>query len=44
MYTQALNTAPEAQAPLEDAAALAAFQSRIDAEERIEPNDAMPAA
>jgi ring-1,2-phenylacetyl-CoA epoxidase subunit PaaA len=42
MYTQALNTAPEAQAPLEDAAALAAFQARIDAEERIEPNDAMP--
>lgn len=45
MYTQALNQNPDAAAPmLEDAALLAAFQARIDAEERIEPNDFMPEA
>ena len=45
MYTQALNTNPDADAPqLEDAVRLARFQVRIDAEERIEPNDFMPAA
>ena len=45
MYTQALNAGPEkADGNLEDAARLAAFQKRIDAEERIEPNDWMPAA
>src|SRR5579875_3011887 len=38
MYTQALNTADAA--PPEDAA----FQARIDAEEKIEPNDWMPEA
>ncbi|MDJ1158107.1 1,2-phenylacetyl-CoA epoxidase subunit A [Chelatococcus sp. SYSU_G07232] len=45
MYTQALNAGPEAaERTIEDAAILARFQERIDAEERIEPNDFMPAA
>ena len=43
MYTQALNTRETAAGP-EDAGTLARFQSRIDAEDRIEPNDWMPAA
>jgi ring-1,2-phenylacetyl-CoA epoxidase subunit PaaA len=43
MYTQALN-APEEGTLVEDAARAAKFQARIDAEERIEPNDWMPAA
>jgi len=43
MYTQALN-APEEGALIEDAARAAKFQARIDAEERIEPNDWMPVA
>ncbi|HTB01752.1 MAG TPA: 1,2-phenylacetyl-CoA epoxidase subunit PaaA [Bradyrhizobium sp.] len=43
MYTQALNTS-EAEDRIEDAAHAAAFQARIDAEDRIEPNDWMPAA
>src|SRR5881396_860204 len=48
MYTQALNSS-EAQdrledRNLEDAARAAQFQARVDAEERIEPNDWMPAA
>ncbi len=46
MYTQALN-AKDSTAPLggpEDAQAAARFQARIDAEERIEPNDWMPEA
>ncbi|AWB22185.1 1,2-phenylacetyl-CoA epoxidase subunit A [Methylobacterium currus] len=46
MYTQALN-AKDNTAPLggpEDAQAAARFQARIDAEERIEPNDWMPEA
>src|SRR5690242_21663788 len=43
MYTQALN-APEEGTLIEDAARAANFQARIDAEERIEPNDWMPAA
>ena len=43
MYTQALNSAPEERS-LEDAALAAQFQARVDAEERIEPNDWMPAA
>lgn len=43
MYTQALNTSEEG--PLfEDAARAAEFHARVDAEERIEPNDWMPAA
>src|ERR1700751_365971 len=44
MYTQALNTAEADERGLEDAAQAARFQARIDAEERIEPNDWMPAA
>src|SRR5512143_1355168 len=44
MYTQALNTAEAEDRNLEDAARAAQFQARIDAEERIEPNDWMPAA
>lgn len=44
MYTQALNTAEADDRGLEDAARAAQFQARIDAEERIEPNDRMPAA
>lgn len=45
MYTQALNSQPEAgERQIEDAALATRFQERIDAEERIEPNDWMPAA
>jgi len=45
MYTQTLNGAPEGQERnLEDAVAAARFQARVDSEERIEPNDWMPAA
>jgi ring-1,2-phenylacetyl-CoA epoxidase subunit PaaA len=44
MYTQALNTSDADTGGLEDAARAQAFQARIDAEERIEPNDWMPAA
>ena len=44
MYTQALNTSDADDRHVEDAARAAAFQARIDAEERIEPNDWMPAA
>lgn len=45
MYTQALNNNSDSSVPaMEDEADLAAFQARIDAEERIEPNDFMPAA
>src|SRR6266851_9086642 len=48
MYTQALNTS-EAEGQtikpgIEDAARAAQFQARIDADDRIEPNDWMPAA
>ncbi len=46
MYTQGHDVrAGDAAAPLEpaDAARLAAFQARIDAEEKIEPKDWMPA-
>jgi ring-1,2-phenylacetyl-CoA epoxidase subunit PaaA len=43
MYTQALNTAdPAAQEPPADR--LAGFHARIDADEKIEPNDWMPDA
>jgi ring-1,2-phenylacetyl-CoA epoxidase subunit PaaA len=41
VYSQALNTT---SAPADPSEAAALFQSRIDAEERIEPNDAMPDA
>src|SRR5215218_1411864 len=44
MYTQALDTTETDDRGLEDAAKAAQFQARIDAEERIEPNDWMPAA
>jgi ring-1,2-phenylacetyl-CoA epoxidase subunit PaaA len=44
MYTQALNTADADDRQIEDATRAAQFQARIDAEERIEPNDWMPAA
>jgi ring-1,2-phenylacetyl-CoA epoxidase subunit PaaA len=43
MYTQALNVA-EAQATEADPEFLARFLARIDAEEKIEPNDWMPEA
>ncbi|WNJ91585.1 1,2-phenylacetyl-CoA epoxidase subunit PaaA [Bosea sp. 685] len=45
MYTQALNTNPDSgERQLEDAGLAARFQARVDAEERIEANDWMPAA
>src|SRR6266581_6817908 len=44
MYTQALNTSDGEDRNIEDAARSAQFQARIDADERIEPNDWMPAA
>jgi ring-1,2-phenylacetyl-CoA epoxidase subunit PaaA len=44
MYTQALNTSDAEDRTIEDAARAAEFQARIDADERIEPNDWMPAA
>ena len=45
MYTQALNAPAERDPPvMEDAELAAIFQERIDADERIEPNDRMPAA
>jgi ring-1,2-phenylacetyl-CoA epoxidase subunit PaaA len=44
MYTQALNTSDGDDRQVEDAGRAAAFQARIDAEERVEPNDWMPAA
>lgn len=42
MYSQGLIGANEK--PVEDKAFIAAFQARIDAEEKIEPNDPMPEA
>src|SRR5277367_3209202 len=44
MYTQALNTSEAEDRQIEDAGRAAAFQARIDADDRIEPNDWMPAA
>src|SRR3954449_5271000 len=44
MYTQALNTSDGDDRHVEDATRAAQFQARIDADERIEPNDWMPAA
>jgi len=45
MYTQALNSHPDSgDRQIEDADLADRFQSRVDAEERIEPNDWMPAA
>jgi ring-1,2-phenylacetyl-CoA epoxidase subunit PaaA len=44
MYTQALNTSDAEDRQLEDVDRAARFQARIDADDRIEPNDWMPAA
>ena len=44
MYTQALNASEAEDGHVEDAGRAAQFQARIDADERIEPNDWMPAA
>jgi ring-1,2-phenylacetyl-CoA epoxidase subunit PaaA len=45
MYTQALNQTPDpVSAVAEDAALAARFQAKVDAEEKIEPNDWMPEA
>jgi ring-1,2-phenylacetyl-CoA epoxidase subunit PaaA len=44
MYTQALNAAYAHGARVEDAQQSALFQSRVDDDTRIEPNDWMPAA
>src|SRR4051794_28531754 len=44
MYTQALNASDAEDRHIEDATRAAQFQARIDADERIEPNDWMPAA
>jgi ring-1,2-phenylacetyl-CoA epoxidase subunit PaaA len=44
MYTQALNSSDGDERHIEDAERAARFQARIDADERIEPNDWMPAA
>ena len=44
MYTQALNTADTEDRNIEDAERAAQFQARIDIDDRIEPNDWMPAA
>jgi ring-1,2-phenylacetyl-CoA epoxidase subunit PaaA len=44
MYTQALNTQDSAPAAKSDPQADARFQARVDVEEKIEPNDAMPEA
>ena len=44
MYTQALNTSDAEDRMIEDAGRAAQFQARIDADDRIEPNDWMPAA
>src|ERR1700692_3453360 len=44
MYTQALNTSDAEDRHIEDADRAARFQARIDADDRIESNDWMPAA
>ncbi|MHC2257609.1 ring-1,2-phenylacetyl-CoA epoxidase subunit PaaA [Bradyrhizobium embrapense] len=44
MYTQALNSSDGDDRGVEDVAHASQFQARIDADERIEPNDWMPAA
>ncbi|MGY4477862.1 1,2-phenylacetyl-CoA epoxidase subunit PaaA [Bradyrhizobium sp. USDA 3364] len=44
MYTQALNSSDGDDRGVEDVARASQFQARIDADERIEPNDWMPAA
>src|ERR1700723_575144 len=44
MYTQALNSSDGEDRTIEDAGRAAQFQARIDVDDRIEPNDWMPAA
>ncbi len=44
MYTQALNSSEGEERVVEEGAKAAQFQARIDAEDRIEPNDWMPSA
>src|SRR6201982_1740909 len=44
MYTQALNSSDVEDRNIEDAGRAAQFQARIDADDRIEPNEWMPAA
>ena len=44
MYTQALSKQEPGAGPTEDPELLARFQARIDADEKIEPNDWMPEA
>ena len=44
MYTQGLNDKDSGKGVAEDAAKLARFQAKIDAEDKIEPNDWMPEA
>jgi ring-1,2-phenylacetyl-CoA epoxidase subunit PaaA len=44
MYTQALNSSEAEDRHIEDAGRAGLFQGRIDADERVEPNDWMPAA
>ena len=44
MYTQGLDQKPQDQGSVDDSAALAAFQRRVDDEQKIEPKDWMPEA
>src|ERR1700728_1873129 len=44
MYTQSLNASDAEESHIEDADRAAKFQARIDVDDRIEPNDWMPAA
>src|SRR6201746_325948 len=44
IYTQALNTSDAEDRNIEDAGRASQFQARIDTDDRIEPNDWMPAA
>jgi ring-1,2-phenylacetyl-CoA epoxidase subunit PaaA len=44
MYTQGLNERDTGKGAVEDAAKLARFQTKCDAEDKIEPNDWMPEA
>src|SRR5437588_4544688 len=44
MYTQALNTSDTDDRNIEDASLAQRFQERIDADQKIEPNDWMPEA
>jgi ring-1,2-phenylacetyl-CoA epoxidase subunit PaaA len=44
VYTQGLDQKPDPTPPVDDAARLARFQARIDADDKIEPRDFMPEA